>query len=162
MTCDVAVVIGGCGGWAGCGVCLLILHSLSELREDLGDAKVTLHQMHSTVWGERTSTDRHYSIQHTLLACVVCACVCVFKAGLYEKVAIEHCWRSVYLFEAGADVTCRVTLSDTTAVWQTGQRGGGGIHATPCVCVCVCVCEKNYDEVGQLERAVKDSMGSFK
>ena len=66
------------------------------------------------------------------------------------------------MFEAGADVTCRVTLSDTTAVWQTGQRGGGGIHATPCVCVCVCVCEKNYDEVGQLERAVKDSMGSFK
>lgn len=28
--------------------------------------------------------------------------------------------------------------------------------------LCVCMCEENDDEVGQLERVVKDSMGSFK
>ncbi len=72
---------------------------------------------------------------------------------------MEEC---VYVCEAGADVTCRVTHSDTTAVWQTDQRGGRRGPCCCCVCVCVCVCEENDDEVGQLEQVVKDSTGSFK
>ena len=46
---------------------------------------------------------------------------------------------------------------------RTTERGGGVVHAAAAAAaaVCVCVCEENDDEVGQLERVVKDSMGSL-
>lgn len=40
---------------------------------------------------------------------------------------VEEC---VCVCETGADVTCRVTHSDTTAVCQTGERAGRGL----CLC----------------------------
>lgn len=56
-------------------------------------------------------------------------------------------------------MTCRVTNSDTTAVWQTGKGGGWSCTAAPRVCVCVC--DENNDEMGQLERVVIDSKEHF-
>lgn len=53
---------------------------------------------------------------------------------------VEEC---VCVCETGADVTCRVTHPDTTAVCQTRERVGG-------VYVCV-LSDENNDEVGQLE-----------
>lgn len=56
---------------------------------------------------------------------------CVCKAVLYEKESTHHCEGvCVCVCETGADVTCRVTHPDTTAVCQTGERAGRGL----CVC----------------------------
>lgn len=64
----------------------------------------------------------------------LCVCACVEQGCIkwYLLGIVEEC---VCVCEAGADVTCGVTHSDTTAVWQTGQRGGGAVHAAAAVCV---------------------------
>lgn len=56
--------------------------------------------------------------------CVLC------KAVLMKKSLLTIAEECVCMCETGADVTCRVTHPDTTAVCQTGVRAGRGL----CVC----------------------------
>lgn len=127
------------------------MHSLPGFRGRLGERQRSLCTRCTEYF------HRHYSFQHMLLVEVVCVCQCLKQSCMKRCLPgiVEEC---ACVCEAGAHVTCRVTHSDTTAVWQTGQRGG----VDGSMLLCVCVCEENDDEVGQLERVVKDSMGSFK
>lgn len=54
----------------------------------------------------------------------------VMQSSSIGKGVCSLLWRSVCVCETGADVTCRVTHPDTTAVRQTGERAGRGL----CVC----------------------------
>ncbi len=113
---------------------MLTLHSFPGLRGHLGERQRSLYTRCTQLWGRHTPTDRHNSFQHTLLVGVVCECV---KHGCRKWCLLGIVEECVFVCKAGADVTCRVTHSDTTAVWQTGQRGG---RSGSCFCCCVCAC----------------------
>lgn len=60
----------------------------------------------------------------------VCVCVCYAKQSYMKRSLLTIVEERVCVCEMGANVTCRVTHPDTTAVCQTGERAGRGL----CVC----------------------------
>lgn len=131
----------GCGLWKGDGFCMWILLWFTRLRGYLAD--VTQHQVHVNVPLTLFCCGKQ-SFQHMAFEGVGGGRVCYVKQFYMKRSLLTIVEECVCVCETGADVTCRVTQPDTTAVCQTGERERGGVY------VCV-LCDENNDEAGQLE-----------